>query len=148
MIHTTADFDLLSLVSFHSDAIESGINSLIKGCTIVTDTEMSRMGITSKRMDRLGCRVECYISASEVKEKASRNHITRASAAVGECKPSLIVGMPVGFVNAAESKELLINQDMIPFITIRGRKGGSALAASVINELAEMSLEKKNVKYG
>ena len=178
MIHTTADFDLLSLVSFHSDAIESGINSLIKGRTIVTDTEMSRMGITSKRMDRLGCRVECYISASEVKEKASRNHITRASAAVdhvvkrltgsiyvvgnaptallrllelikkSECKPSLIVGMPVGFVNAAESKELLINQDMIPFITIRGRKGGSALAASVINELAEMSLEKKNVKYG
>jgi precorrin-8X/cobalt-precorrin-8 methylmutase len=175
MIHASADFELLSLISFHPDAIKAGIDSLLKGCRIVTDTEMARMGITSKRMEHLGCRVECYISIPELKEKASRNHITRASAAVdhvvkrltgsiyvvgnaptallrllehikkGKCKLSLIVGTPVGFVNAAESKELLINQNMIPFITIKGRKGGSALAASVINELAEMALEKKRM---
>jgi precorrin-8X/cobalt-precorrin-8 methylmutase len=62
----------------------------------------------------------------------------------GRARPALIVGMPVGFVNAAESKELLIAQDIVPFITIRGRKGGSALAACVINQLAHCLLENRN----
>jgi precorrin-8X/cobalt-precorrin-8 methylmutase len=176
MIHATADFELLSLTYFHPSAIKAGIDSLLSGCKIVTDTEMARTGITSKRMEHLGCKVRCYINLPKVRETAATNHITRASAAVdyvakrltgsiyivgnaptallrllelaekGQCKPALIVGMPVGFVNAAESKELLIKQDMIPFITIKGRKGGSALAASVINELAEMALEKKGCK--
>jgi precorrin-8X/cobalt-precorrin-8 methylmutase len=62
----------------------------------------------------------------------------------GRARPALIVGMPVGFVNAAESKEWLIAQDIVPFITIRGRKGGSALAACVINQLAHCVLENRN----
>jgi precorrin-8X/cobalt-precorrin-8 methylmutase len=107
-----------------------------------------------------------------VKEKAQQEGSTRASAAVdyalprlnggiyvvgnaptallalirrikeGKCRPALIVGMPVGFVNAAESKELLMEQKDIPYITIQGRKGGSALAASVVNQMAELALEK------
>jgi len=170
MIHTTADFGLLSLVNFHPDAIKSGIAALKSGCLIVTDTEMARMGITLRRTDRLGCRVECYMGEPEVKEKAQKEKITRASAAVdyalsrlnravyvvgnaptallrllecikeGKCNPAVIVGMPVGFVNAAESKEMLMGQTGIPFITVEGRKGGSALAASVVNQLAEMAL--------
>ncbi len=170
MIHTSADFELLSLVNFHPDAVRSGIVALRSGCLIVTDTEMAHMGITSRRMDQLGCRVECYIGRREVRERAQEKGITRASAAVdyalpsldraiyvvgnaptallrlleyireGACNPALIVGMPVGFVNAARSKEMLMEQEGIPFITIEGRKGGSALAASVVNQLAEMAL--------
>jgi len=174
MIHTTADFELLSLVAFHPEAIRSGIEALKAGCLILTDTEMARMGITLKRMDRLGCEVACYINHPLVQEKASEENKTRAAAAVDYAafrlkgsiyvignaptalirlleiikeneryKPALIVGMPVGFVNAPESKDLLLSQNRVPFITVRGRKGGSALAASVVNELAEMALEEK-----
>ncbi|OPX36201.1 MAG: precorrin-8X methylmutase [Desulfobacteraceae bacterium 4484_190.1] len=173
MIHTTADFELLSLAVFHPNALKSGMEALKSGCIIVTDTEMARKGITVRRMEKLGCRVKCYINDPDVKETALRKKTTRALAAVdhaasclnhhifvignaptallrlldliekGRCKPALIVGIPVGFVNAAESKELLLNQNQIPFITIRGRKGGSALAATVINELAEISINDK-----
>jgi precorrin-8X/cobalt-precorrin-8 methylmutase len=173
MIHTSADFELLSLVHFHSDAIAKGVEALLKSCLIVTDTEMARMGITSRRMNQLECSVTCYMNLPEVKEKALGEKTTRASAAVdyalprlngsiyvvgnaptallrllkwigeGKCKPALIVGVPVGFVNAAESKEALISQKETPSITIKGRKGGSALAASVINQLAEIALAKR-----
>ena len=169
MIHTTADFELLNLVRFHPDAISKGIEALLTGCLIVTDTEMARMGITLRRMDQLGCRVECYMNDPVVIESAQREKTTRAFAAVnfavsrlnggiyvignaptalmrllkwieeGKCSPSLILGMPVGFVNAAESKEMLMEQTEIPYISINGRKGGSALAACVVNQLAEIA---------
>ena len=171
MIHTTADFEFLSLVRFHPDAVSEGMAALKRGCLIVTDTEMARMGIPERRMEPLDCRVACYMGDPEVREKALREKTTRALAAVdfvlhrldgaiyvvgnaptallrllewvgkGKCKPALIVGMPVGFVNAAESKELLMEQRDIPYITIAGRKGGSALAACVINQLAEFVLK-------
>lgn len=174
MIHTTADFELLSLAGFHADAVRKGTEALLRGCMIVTDTEMARMGITRDRMDRLGCSVQCYMGAPEVRDKARQENTTRASAAVDmalplldrgiyvvgnaptallrllewverdACHPALIVGMPVGFVNAAESKEMLMAQKGIPYITIKGRKGGSALAACVVNQLAEMALERIN----
>ena len=173
IIHTTADFELLSLVRFHRDAVRKGIEALDRGCLIITDTEMARMGIPLRRMDQLDCRVECYMGDPEVREKALRDKTTRALTAVdfvlhrldgaiyvvgnaptallrllewvgkGKCKPALIVGMPVGFVNAAESKDLLREQRDLPYITIAGRKGGSALAASVINQLAEIALREQ-----
>lgn len=173
MIHTTADFELLSLVRFHPKAVQIGIQALRKGCLIVTDTEMARMGITARRMERLGTRVECFINHPEVLEKALKEKTTRSAAAVdyalsridgnicvvgnaptsllrllslvekGACRPALIVGMPVGFVNAAESKDLLMAQQEIPFISIKGRKGGSSLAACVVNQLAEIALQER-----
>jgi precorrin-8X/cobalt-precorrin-8 methylmutase len=176
MIHTSADFELLSLVDFHPEAIEAGIGALLKGCLIITDTEMARMGITSRRMKALGCSVACYMNEKKVIERAGKEGITRASAAVDhalpkmngsifvvgnaptalialiqrlrdeERRPALVVGMPVGFVNAAESKDLLTEQEDIPFITIRGRKGGSPLAATVVNQLAEIALQQKSMK--
>ncbi len=176
MIHTTADFELLSLTRFHPDALANGIEAFMKGCLIVTDTEMARMGITRKRMDRLGCRVECYMGDPDVREKAQKEGTTRASAAVdfalsrlngaiavvgnaptalvrlltliekGECLPSLIVGMPVGFVNASESKSMLMEQRKVSYITIEGRKGGSALAACVVNQLAEIALGRDKIQ--
>jgi len=134
---------------------------------------MARMGITSRRMESLGCSVKCFMNEKKVIERAKKEGITRAAAAVnhalsmlngsilvvgnaptalislledlrkGTYRPALIVGMPVGFVNAAESKELLMEQEKIPFITIKGRKGGSPLAATVVNQLAEIAFEQK-----
>lgn len=165
MIHTTADFEMLDLVRFHENAVQSGLNALKNGCTIVTDTEMAKRGIPVRRTDPLGCKVVCLMNDDRVVARAKAEEITRAKAAVdvavseikpeiyvvgnaptalirlvehfdnGLASPALVVGMPVGFVNAAESKALLMSRD-IPYIAIEGRKGGSALAASVVNALA------------
>lgn len=173
LIHTSADFELLHLVRFHASAVQTGIDALGNGALVVTDTEMARMGISSDRLNRLGCRVVCAIRDPEVAEAAHRNGTTRAQAAVdhlasslhkavcvignaptallrllalvqeGVCTPALIVGMPVGFIHAAESKEFLAQQDRVPFITIQGRKGGSALAAAAVNQLALLALAQK-----
>ncbi|PKN63881.1 MAG: precorrin-8X methylmutase [Deltaproteobacteria bacterium HGW-Deltaproteobacteria-15] len=173
MIHTSADFELLTLTHFHPEAVSRGVEALSRGCLIITDTEMARVGITQNRLSRLGSSVECYINHPEVIEKARKESATRSASAVdyaleklngnicaignaptsllrllywmgkGRCNPALIVGMPVGFVNARESKEALMLQKQAPFITIRGRKGGSTLAATVVNQLAEIALGKK-----
>lgn len=165
MIHTTADFELPELTVIHPDAVEAGVSALASGATIVTDTEMARCGIPLRRTQPLGCEVRCLMNDPEVVRTAREKGTTRARAAVdvaletirpriwvignaptalirllehledGAPPPALIVGMPVGFVNAAESKELLLAQDLVPFVTIRGRKGGSALAATVVNSL-------------
>lgn len=165
MIHTTADFEMLDLVRFHENAVQNGIEALKNGATIVTDTEMAKRGIPVRRLDPLGCEVLCLMNDDRVVARAKNEGITRAKAAVdiavdeikpqiyvvgnaptalirlvehydnGRVSPALVVGMPVGFVNAAESKALLMSRD-IPYISIEGRKGGSALAASVVNALA------------
>lgn len=177
MIHTTADFDLMNLVRFHPDAVESGLNALRGGCKVVTDTEMARCGIPLRRMTPLGCSVSCFMNDPEVIKRAKEESITRAVAALdlaatsespaiyvignaptalirlveriisaeSEALPKLIIGMPVGFVNAAESKKLLMSQDRIPFISLDGRKGGSAMAACVVNALAEVVLYEKKL---
>ncbi|WP_243545772.1 precorrin-8X methylmutase [Pseudodesulfovibrio tunisiensis] len=172
MIHTTADFEMLDLVRFHPGAVESGRDALKRGCDIVTDTEMARRGIPVRRMDPLGCTVHCLMNDERVVARAGEQGTTRAFAAVdvavdelrpeifvignaptallrllerfeaGDIAPALVVGMPVGFVNAAESKDLLI-QSELPYIAIQGRKGGSALAACVVNAIAEMALSSE-----
>ena len=169
MIHTTADFELLDLVRFSENAVENGLAALKSGGVIVTDTEMAKRGIPFRRTDPLGCDVHCLMNDPRVVERAKVEGITRAKAAVdvavaelkpdiwvvgnaptalirliehvdsGMTPPALVVGMPVGFVNAAESKDLLMSRE-IPYISIKGRKGGSALAASVVNALAVLCL--------
>jgi len=169
MIHTTADFEMLELVRFHADAVRSGLAAMKKGATIVTDTEMARCGMPLRRLSPLGCSVHCLMNDERVIARAKNEKITRAKAAVdiavaelnaeiyvvgnaptalirlvehldsGAVSPALVVGMPVGFVNAAESKALLMSRN-VPYITIEGRKGGSALAASVINALAVLAI--------
>ena len=172
MIHTTADFELLRLVRFHPKAVQAGKEALTAGCDIVSDTHMARCGMPSRRLDPLGCRTHCLMTDPRAADRARRLQTTRARAAMdladeeirpavhvignaptalvrllervdqGLSRPGLIIGMPVGFVHAAESKELLMAQDRIPFITVAGRKGGSALAACVVNALAEMALAR------
>lgn len=168
MIHATADFDLLDHIRFHPRAVDEGKAALLAGADIVTDTQMALVGIPTRRLEPLGCTVRCLMNDARVARRAKAEGVTRAWAAVDEVMahggadifvignaptalyrllewmaqgarpPRLIVGMPVGFVNAAEAKELLMAQDKIPYITIQGRKGGSSLAACVINSLAKM----------
>jgi precorrin-8X/cobalt-precorrin-8 methylmutase len=174
MIHTTADFEMLRLVRFHPLAVQAGLAALARGCALVTDTEMARSGIPERRTKALGCTVDCLMREPEVMARAQEQGSTRAVAAMdfaverlrpeiyvignaptallrllehveaGRAAPALIVGMPVGFVNAAESKTLLMAQDRIPYIAVEGRKGGSALAASAVNALLEIVLAEKS----
>ena len=165
VIHTTADFDYADNLYISENAVESGIEALKQGCTIVTDTTMAMPGINKRILSLLGCNVECFIADEDVKKEAKERGITRSAVAVEKAgrdknikiyvvgnaptalislyeliksgkieKPSLVVGVPVGFVNVVESKELFVNSD-IPCIIARGRKGGSNVAAAIINAI-------------
>ena len=170
MIHTSADFEYIQTVRFHPDAVQKGINAIQNGCAIFTDTNMARVGIRKKEISGFGGRVDCLIADEAVAERAIQNGTTRALAAVdmaceridggiyvvgnaptallrlielieaGQANPALVIGFPVGFVNAAESKAELLGVD-IPYITNTGRKGGSNIAAAIVNALAILSVK-------
>ena len=174
MIHTTGDFEYLDNVRFHPRAVAAGLEALGRGRPIVTDTRMLASGIGTGRLQRLGVEVICLMDDPEVARLAKERGTTRAAGghgadaapgrrgycrrgerphraprlidllAAGAAPPALIVGVPVGFVNAAESKEALTHLDC-PFITSLGPKGGSAVAASIINALAIMALAEKPI---
>lgn len=171
MIHTTADPEYLIAARIHPRAIAAGVDALKRGLPVATDTRMLQAGISTGRLDHLGVEVFCLMDDPEVAEEAKRRSTTRAALAIerslprlaggivaignaptallrlmelladGVLPPALIVGVPVGFVNAAESKDALVRQDC-PYITALGPKGGSAVAASIINALAIMALEE------
>lgn len=170
MIHTSADFEYMESVRFHPAAVAAGIKAIKEGCTIITDTNMARVGIRKGELSLFGGEVHCLIADPDVAEQAKAKGNTRALAAmdkaaerfdnaiyvignaptallrlmdfVNEKKmtPALVIGLPVGFVNAAESKAELVKLD-IPFISNVGRKGGSNVAASVVNALSIMAAE-------
>jgi len=172
MIHTTGDFEYLDNVRFHPQAIAAGLEALGQGRPLITDTRMLQAGIGTGRLNRLGVQVICLMDDPEVAQEAQERGLTRAAVAMeralplavggivvignaptallslmdllagGAAPPALIVGVPVGFVNAAESKEALAGLTC-PFITSLGPKGGSAVAASIINALAIMALEER-----
>lgn len=163
-IHTTADFDYADNLVFSEGAVEKGIAALRGGCDIVTDTQMARAGINKTILARLGGTVHCFMSDADVAAEAKERGITRAIVSMeraaklqkpcifaignaptalialhdlmerGEVAPALIVGVPVGFVNVVESKELII-ASAAPHIVARGRKGGSNVAAAICNAL-------------
>ena len=168
MIHTTADFEFKEMVRFHPRSISVGIEAIRSGKTIITDTNMARVGIRAKDLASFGGSLKCFVNDPVIHEKARNNGTTRAKAAVdmaiddmnegiyvvgnaptallrlielinaGRARPALVVGLPVGFVNAAESKAALMEMDY-PYISNIGRKGGSNLAASVVNALIIMA---------
>ena len=169
LIHTCGDVDILPRLVLPEAAVESGIAALRRGAPVFTDTEMACCGIPRRRMDALGSSARSLLSLPGVKERAMREICTRSRAALleaasllpgalvaignaptallallemleqGLAAPALIIGMPVGFVNAAESKELLCRSPY-PHVCLRGRKGGSPLAAASVNALAELAL--------
>ncbi|MCW9033035.1 MAG: precorrin-8X methylmutase [Rhodospirillales bacterium] len=166
LIHTTGDFSLLENLTFSQEAGLIGKSALSGGCTILTDVEMVGAGIT-RRFLPTPDQVMCTLNDPDIPTLAKEKSTTRSAAALdywfdhlegavvaignaptalfrllemldeGAPEPALIIGMPVGFVGAVESKEALIAHGSdIPYITIRGRRGGSALAAATVNALA------------
>lgn len=164
VIHTTADFDYARNLIFSEDAVEEALNALRGGCDIVTDTNMAKAGINKGILAKLGGEVHCYMADPEIASLAKERGVTRATVSMekaaslskkcifaignaptaliaikelmdaGKLSPALIIGVPVGFVNVVESKELIIESN-VPYIVAGGRKGGSNVAAAIVNAL-------------
>jgi precorrin-8X/cobalt-precorrin-8 methylmutase len=163
IIHTTADFDFARTTVFSPEAVEAGIAALRRGEGILCDTNMVAAGVNKARLSTFGSDLRCHVADPEVAEMARAGGITRSIVATrkginegcgiflignaptalfellrqvreGRANPSLVVGVPVGFVGAEESKETLLETEL-PYITCRGRKGGSAIAAAILNAL-------------
>lgn len=163
VIHTTADFDYADNLCFSPDAVKLAKEAIMGGAHIVTDTQMALSGINKRTAARFGCQVSCFMSDADVAAEAKAQGVTRArismdkAAALGEnvifaignaptalirlrelidggYRPRLIIGVPVGFVNVVASKELIMETD-VPHIVARGRKGGSNVAACIVNAL-------------
>lgn len=163
-IHTSADFDYADNLVFSEGAARIGMDALRNGASIVTDTKMGAAGINKNRMRIHGGQVHCFISDDDVIEEAKARGCTRATVAMekaskltgpiifvvgnaptalieldrlikeGKAEPALIVGVPVGFVNVTESKELIMGAGS-PYIVARGRKGGSNIGAAICNAM-------------
>lgn len=164
VIHTTADFSFADSLAFSRDAAAQGIKALRGGATVLTDTNMALAGISKPALRQLGCAAVCYMADPDVAASAKEAGCTRAVASMnkacdiegplvvavgnaptallrlcelmdeGRIAPALVVGAPVGFVNVVEAKEELLRRD-VPSIVARGRKGGSTVAAAIVNAL-------------
>jgi len=165
VIHTTADFDYADNLVFSDEVVSIARSVLSAGARIVTDTKMALSGINKPALEQLGCSAYCFIDDPEVVAQAQLSKQTRALTAVDQAvkvleqpiifavgnaptalirlhelvlssglRPALVIAVPVGFVNVVESKEMIISLD-IPYIVARGRKGGSNVAAAIINAL-------------
>ena len=143
VIHTTADFEYADNLVFSAGAVEAGIAAIRQGCTIVTDTQMAFSGVNKRVLEKFGGRAVCFMSDPDVAAEAKARGETRATVSMERAarlegplvlKPALVIGVPVGFVNVVESKELLLTLD-VPYIVARGRKGGSNVAAAICNAM-------------
>lgn len=166
-IHTSADFEYADSLCFSEGVVEKAVDAIKRGACIVTDTQMAKAGINKKALAKYGGEVYCFMSDEDVAAKAKEQGSTRAAAsmdkaaemgkplifAIGNAptalvrlyelieekkiSPYLIIGVPVGFVNVVQSKELIMDTDA-PYIVARGRKGGSNIAACICNALLYM----------
>lgn len=172
-IHTSADFSYAENLVFSPKVVENTIKIFQEGCTIITDTNMAKAGINKSACKKLGIEVHCFIADEDVAIEAKKQETTRAAISVqkaaklggnlifavgnaptalielekaiknGEIAPKLIVGVPVGFVNVVESKELIVRMEKTPYIVAKGRKGGSNIAASIINAILYQSTSRE-----
>lgn len=172
VIHTTADFEYADTMYFSADAIKSANQAMLEGATIVTDTNMALSGMNRAALTQLGLHAVCYMADEQVAARAQALGTTRAAVsmehaatlsgnlifAIGNAPtalmqlhalisadiihPRLVIGVPVGFVNVIESKELFY-RGSTPCILSRGRKGGSTVAAAIVNALM-YELTRKN----
>ena len=167
VIHATGDFGFAANLRFHKRAIAAGLAAIRAGKNVLTDVNMAAAGISRSFLGKFGGQVICRVGEPEVAARASRQGLTRSETALalaaddnvgivaignaptallvvmeliaaGKIRPDLVVGVPVGFVNAAESKELLSQKDY-PFITALGRQGGSPVAVAIVNALLRLA---------
>lgn len=167
VIHATGDFSFAENLQFHPGAIDAALKAIRSGKNVLTDVNMSAAGVSKGILAKWGGKVYCRVGEPDVAVEAKRQGLTRSEVAItqavernigivaignaptallkvmemidrGVWRPDLVVGVPVGFVNAAESKALLAGKDY-PFITVRGRKGGSPVAAAIVNALLRLA---------
>lgn len=170
VVHATGDLDYENIIRFTNEPVKAALEVLRCGTKIYVDTSMGLSGINKETLHKLMCDVFTFIHIKEVEEKARKLSITRAMASLdmavekgaeifvignaptalfrlcehiktGKTKPNLVIGVPVGFVGAAESKELLRSLD-VPSISTFGTKGGSNVAAAIMNALMYMVVKK------
>ncbi len=164
VIHTTADFDYVENLCFSKGAVTTMQDAIRSGACIVTDTQMAKAGINKKELAKYGGEVFCFMGDEDVATAAKKNGSTRAAASMekaaamgqkfifvvgnaptaliqlyelmqkGRVSPWGIIGVPVGFVNVTEAKELILGVE-VPYIVAKGRKGGSNVAAAICNAL-------------
>ncbi|MCI6869209.1 MAG: precorrin-8X methylmutase [Selenomonadales bacterium] len=165
IIHAAGDVEYAPIIRIHPDAISAAQKAIKSGCNIYTDVEMVRTGINKRKLASFGGEVFCLVADPEVAAVAKEQGITRSMAAmrafgkkldgaivaIGNAptalfevlrmieedgiRPAAVVGIPVGFVGAADSKEELAKNTKVPFITVAGTKGGSPIAAASINAI-------------
>lgn len=170
VIHATGDFSFAENMRFHAQAIATGIKAIRSGKHILTDVTMAASGISKALLARWGGKVICHIGDEEVANQARTRGVTRSEMAMSvglrpevgivtignaptalvqvvrmldeqkRSEPLLVIGVPVGFVNAAESKQLLIESGHCA-ITSLGRKGGSPVAAAIVNALLHLAAQ-------
>ncbi|MBQ5337148.1 MAG: precorrin-8X methylmutase, partial [Oscillospiraceae bacterium] len=171
VIHTTADFDYLDNLYFSEGVMNTAMKAIEKKAVFVTDTNMAKSGINKAALARHGCSCECYMADPDIAETAKEKGTTRAAASVDKASqldrpvifaagnaptalvrltelirsgvfiPELVIGVPVGFVNVVQSKEMIIDTG-VPCIVSRGRKGGSNVAAAICNALLYLADKK------
>ncbi|MGB9887597.1 MAG: precorrin-8X methylmutase [Moorellales bacterium] len=174
MLHAAGDLGLREVFDCHPDFVARAVASLRAGANVVVDVKMLAVGIDRRCLRRLGGRVYCAISRPEVAARARAQRLTRAMVAMdylapltegglvavgnaptalfrllelcreGRARPAAVVGTPVGFVGAAEAKEAL-RESGLPYLTLRGSRGGSTLAAAAVNALLHLAVGGREV---
>lgn len=164
VIHTSADFSYVETLKFSDKSMEKATELIKSGASIITDTNMALSGINKKRLEKYSCKCYCFMADEDIAKKAKEVGTTRAVISMqkalsldgpkiiaignaptalleidrlvkeGERKPDLVIGVPVGFVNVEYAKEVIIKTG-IEYIVNIGRKGGSNIAAAIINAL-------------
>ncbi|TVM00988.1 MAG: hypothetical protein CV087_11940 [Candidatus Brocadia sp. WS118] len=171
-IHATGDTEYAYNLVFHPLAAETGTRALKRGKNIITDVNMVKAGITKGQVEKFGGKIVCKISDKSVIDEAKRSGRTRAIVAMqqsthemrdgvvvignaptalfelidlikkGLAQPALVIGIPVGFVGAVEAKSALKGIS-VPYITNTNRKGGSAVAVSIMNAIINLAKEEQ-----
>ena len=164
VIHTSADFDYASTMTYSDGAIARAKELIKNGAHIVTDTNMALSGINKKKLAEYGGQVHCFMADEDVAKEAKERQVTRATVSMeraaaldvpvifaignaptaliqlhemmesGKFTPEFVIGVPVGFVNVVAAKELFLNSN-VPFIINKGRKGGGNIAAAIVNAI-------------
>ena len=172
VIHTTADFDYYDNLCFSEHAVLRMMDAIRAGCDVITDTTMAQSGINKKILAQFGGQARCFIGDEDVAREAKERGVTRSLASMekaarlnkplifaignaptalfsicdlmraGKLAPEMIVGVPVGFVNVVEAKEEVMRTAQ-NYIVARGRKGGSNVAAAIVNAVLYQLIQRE-----
>ena len=172
VIHTTADFDYYDNLCFSEHAVLRMMDAIRAGCDVITDTTMAQSGINKKLLAQFGGQARCFIGDEDVAREAKERGVTRSLVSMekaarlgkplifaignaptalfsicdlmraGKLQPEMIIGVPVGFVNVVEAKEEVMRTAQ-NYIVARGRKGGSNVAAAIVNAVLYQLIQRE-----